>query len=375
MKNDQILRRISTLLSIEDIDKKIASLPAKDFQSLLLFIFEEKARGWSIKEMFEQYLTSRFTGHSSIPQKKLTQMDNLAFSILPQVFETVEFAPVVPFGTNSLLASTNQKNVMSTVRNLEVIADPTTALALECAKRRGKLADPQFQVHISTSHRCIRMQNFDKIPGFIPHFRIFALASSAKIEEPLEFEIEMIVEHLKYYLRLLDIIPTALDCRIVNISVTISNIGIAEYLIHKHGVNRIEIGGLTQDPSFSLFRRIGVDTQPKIVCFSGEQFRKAEALGIEIYLQQLEKIHKKIDSEIKPLYPKVNFDYDLERVAGIGYYENLCLRITAENRQGHKFPLIDGGSTNWLKKLLTSKKERFFISGMGTELLCQSFCS
>jgi len=97
------------------------------------------------------------------------------------------------------------------------------------------------------------------------------------------------------------------------------------------------------------------------------------ALGIDVYVDRLKKLQEQVEASVKPHYPAVDFAYDLQRVAGIGYYENFCMKITAKNKSGQAFPLVDGGSTSWLKKILSSKKEKLFVSGIGSELFCQKF--
>ena len=57
----------------------------------------------------------------------------------------------------------------------------------------------------------------------------------------------------------------------------------------------------------------------------------------------------------------------------MGYYTNFCFKITAKNKNKIKFPLVDGGFTDWTQKLISSKKERFLASGFGTELFCKNF--
>jgi hypothetical protein len=72
-------------------------------------------------------------------------------------------------------------------------------------------------------------------------------------------------------------------------------------------------------------------------------------------------------------FPHVTFRFDIERTAGMGYYSSLCFKITATNETGHKFPLVDGGMSDWTQKILSSRKERFFSSGIGSELFCNLF--
>jgi hypothetical protein len=72
-----------------------------------------------------------------------------------------------------------------------------------------------------------------------------------------------------------------------------------------------------------------------------------------------------------------NFDclFDGQRSSGRGYYRDLCFKIYATDSSGKRCELIDGGSVDWTQKLLSSKKERLVISGLGSERLVQIFGS
>lgn len=52
-----------------------------------------------------------------------------------QGFESVLLSPVSPFGSCSVFGCVDQNNVVGAGRGLEVLADPTNALALELGAR------------------------------------------------------------------------------------------------------------------------------------------------------------------------------------------------------------------------------------------------
>ncbi len=56
-------------------------------------------------------------------------------------FEAVDLSPVCGLGLNRVLGEIDQNNVLTTIRNAEVLGDPTPALALECARRRRDASD------------------------------------------------------------------------------------------------------------------------------------------------------------------------------------------------------------------------------------------
>ena len=57
----------------------------------------------------------------------------------------------------------------------------------------------------------------------------------------------------------------------------------------------------------------------------------------------------------------------------MAYYRGLCLHIVARDPDGVVQQLSDGGSTDWLARLTANKKRRFFVSGLGSELLLRRF--
>ncbi len=61
-----------------------------------------------------------------------------------------------------------------------------------------------------------------------------------------------------------------------------------------------------------------------------------------------------------------------ERQTGRGYYVWAGFQINVKDPEGREWFLIDGGFTNWTEKLMSDRKEKLLISGMGTErfLLC-----
>ena len=125
-----------------------------------------------------------------------------------------------------MLGRIHQNNVLSTIRNTEVVADPTASLALEAAvrRRRGRGA-----VRLCTLGRILRLQPIPDLPGYTPHFRLFALVSAGRAQPSHGFEREALSEHLAVYRRLLD------------------GLGIDGYRCEVAGEPRLDIPGATYD--------------------------------------------------------------------------------------------------------------------------------
>lgn len=372
-KNEKIISRIlkNTNLNISTLLE--GKLKRNDLQSLMLVMYENISKKTTAKNIAEQYKESRFLKPCDISQRELLQFDNLLYGIVPVEFETLELSPVLPFGTNSTLTKINQKNILSSVRNVEVLADITTALALECARERRSIIQNNHldnkNVHACSTHRSIRLQKFPDELGFTPHFKVFGACSAGRDIGHEKFESENLIKHVSIYLDLLTA-ANKKNYQSQKITVYFSDISIVEKLIKNLKINRGDVTGNTQTIRFDFFKEHQINL-PGLVSSLNEL--PGNQTNFPVYFALLEEIEKKAVEKLKKKYSDILFLFDLKRVAGIGYYENLCFKITAENKRGKVFPLADGGMTDWTKKILSSKKERLFISGFGTELFCRNF--
>jgi len=380
LKTDVIVKRIlerRSGLGISDLVE--GKIKPRELQSLLLKAYESITSCFSIKDILKQHKDSRFTQPCDITQKELLGFDCAAYRVIPKEFESVELSPVNPLGVNKILAKIDQKNILSTIRNTEVNADATTALSLECARRREKLlrgnSKSLEEVSLCTSHRSIRLQKFPKNSGFTSHFKIFAVCTAARDVGDEEFESRNLVKHIGFYLDLFK----ALNQRgysVSEVSVFLSDVRITERIIELLKIDRERLIKDNQinefKPRFKPFECYNVAIPEKIACVE-ELDRFVKEYKIEESVEFLKQIQDKAINKLKVEYPKVNFEFNQHRVNGIGYYENLCFSVKAKNKRGIEFFLVDGGSTNWTQKILCNEKERLFISGIGSELFCRNF--
>jgi hypothetical protein len=376
MKINGIIKRIENILGIEGILEKLDRLSPTDLQSLLLGLYEKRSEKISAQSIFNQYGTNRFVLPSAVSQRSFTELEAIAFDLLPPDFNVVELSTVAPFGINSALTKNNQKKIMSTVRNLEVCADSTTALILECARRRKNnlredSGDIQ-QVKCATNMRNIRLQNFEDIPGFVSHFKALTLGTVGRDCGYEEFEAQACLEHVGFYLDYLEKLSRG-NFDVGEVFVSFSDIRIMEELSVQVGMDREKIGQLTQVPGFDPFHDFNIQLPAKVRSLSEISPEFAKFYGLEKFVSFLSIVEEKIVKVLIHKYPKVIFLVDLGRVAGIGYYSNLCFKIMARNKNGQIFPITDGGIVDWTQKLLQSRKERALASGFGTELFCLNF--
>ncbi len=264
--------------------------------------------------VLSDYVKNRFARPSGCNPSLITKWDQIAFSELPVTFQAIELSPICPLGSVSSLAPVSQDWVVSTIRNTEVIADPTNALALECAVRRQGLlrtkpSDPSI-VNLACSHRPLRAQRYQD-PNALHHFRLFSLCSAGRDTGSLRFETNSITDHVRFYLKAL-----------------------THYLGPKVPL-KVSFNDLATDAAV------------------------AGSLG-------------GVAEGLKGKFKHARFDMETSRSKTRGYYQRFRFHIYA-NQKGQDVELVDGGDVDWTQKLLNSAKERLVTSAIGSERLCDRF--
>jgi len=354
-------------LSLEAMFGKMS--PSR-FQSILIEMAQRVVEKESVGNLLQNYEENRFTKPCSLPQREIINLEDILYQGIPQNYEDVELSPIAPLGTNSLLTGVSQRTVLSTVRNTEVVADPTTILVMECLKRLREENKNEFVIDLCTSARCTRAQMFSKGSGFVPHFKLFALTSGSFTRG--ETMRSKIIEHLSFYLDFLDRIKINGKYSVNNITVQISNINIMEKLIRTKNLDRLELGKHSQDNKFDPFLNYNISLPSNVSNLDELENLAIKEYQLERYTRELSDLSEQV-KRIEETFPEVKIRYDLARIAGIGYYNGVCLKITAENSRGEKYPLVDGGYSDWLTKLTTNQRAAFCSSGFGLELFGNLF--
>ena len=206
-------------MSRDALDRVAAALPAgaaaalsdgltpTDLQTLLLAVSRQRAARVTPAALLRRRRSDRFVRPAATDPRRLSRLEARLWELLPARFDGLELSPVVPLGTSSALAPTDQHRVISTVRGSEVLSDPTNALALEAALRRADAPRAgAAPVRLACCHRVLRAQPFPA--GWSPHFRLFALVSSARDTGSGRTEAAMLVEHGRFFLQALrDLLP------------------------------------------------------------------------------------------------------------------------------------------------------------------------
>lgn len=319
-EQNPILNRVVEEAGVPDLLSRLTEIPNTDFQSLLLEIMEKKSLKTGVREINSTIENNPFVKLSKVDQLTFVKFDGLAYSLLPSKYKGIELSPVVPFATNKVLADISQKRVLSTARNSEVISDPTTALALYCAKERIQKikknpADPEL-VALASSQRVIRQDQIKK-EGYSQHFRTFTLSVAGRDVGFEKFEKDNLKEHLTFFLSLLKELNESGSYAIEDITVTIANV----------------------------------------------EERQSDLL---------DRIKDSVVKELVEEYPNVTFNFDPNRKSN--YYKSLCYSISARNKeQKEPISVAGGGMTDWTEKLVGSKKERLLVGSIGSETLCKHF--
>lgn len=343
-------------------------------QPVLIDIVEKLSKRKSCTDLVKNYELDRFSEPATLKQREIANLTSLMYKNVPDVYDDVELSPVAPLGTNSILTEVSQKAVISTVRNTEVLADPTTMLALESARRQRNLlkgsTSDNFDINLCTSVRCIRGQVFSKESGFIPHFQLFSMSSGGLSAS--ELMAGKINEHLETYLDFLNSENSADFYSANSVKVAFSNINLTESLIKSKNIDRKELGRHSQDNTFDFFKSNKIDLPSSVSDINEIDLSKMDKHGLLKYYGPIQKIFLDIEN-LRKKYSSINFCFDLDRVAGIGYYDGSCFKLTASNNRSEEFPLADGGYSDWLAKLLSNKKISYFSSGFGLELFGSRF--
>jgi hypothetical protein len=293
---------MSSWVTGSDLYERLArELGGSELQSLLLEVMRERARARTPADVLAQYQRDRFTSPAAIDLRTTLAIDADLLAAAAE-FEAVELSPVTPLGTSSTMAPTDQHRVLTALRGLEVVSDPTNVFALECAHRLRTTPGPH---HLVTSQRVVRAQPVPKRPGFAQHFRLFALASSGTETRDHGFTADTLGLHIRTLLAGLDLL---------------------EQHGYTFGARRVDL--LATEPRAQLADRI------------------AGSLPCPVERKLLEHAYYS---------------------GGLRY----MLWVTAPD--GEQIPLGDGGTFDWLTKLLSNRRAVFVASGLGAQLVAIRF--
>ena len=182
-------------------DRLATGLAGSDLHSVLLDVMRVRAASRSPAGVLSHYEREPFCAPAIVDLRESLAVDAHLLAAANE-FDALGLSPVAPLGASSVLANTGQNRVLSALRMLEVVSDPTNVLALECARRlRGRWDAP---VHLATCHRVLRAQPAPRLPAHSQHFSLFALASGGREEKDHAFTVRAVMMHIRTMLRALE---------------------------------------------------------------------------------------------------------------------------------------------------------------------------
>jgi hypothetical protein len=354
----------------------LSDLPPYKITPILIKISKERVKKISPPDLLKAYDAKLdFFGVSCLSQDEILKFKRTFYSILPEHFDSVEISPIAPLGANSVITNISQDKVMSTTRGSEVVGDPTTSLILEAASRRKKYAKSNNfdrKVDLATFHRVLRMQSFDKSKGYMQQFNLLGMASAGKDKNYQKFVAEVFLEHISILLEFVNELNDSYYC-FRNVTVKISSTRILENIINSLDISREEITKNSNNESFDFFKNYGVEIPNEVLTVDELSESLAEKYNLTEVISKMKYIEENLLEALRMKYPDVNVKFCFNRVAGIGYYRDYCFHIFAENDQGRNVQLSDGGSVDYVAKLVSDKKEYAVTSGIGAELVQKLF--
>ena len=197
MKKD-IGDHIISKLDLQDIAKVLSDeLSGSELNTVLLDVFNKRVQQETPSSLLSKYEGNKLVKPALLEDVlKYKENELRCYKLIAgRGFEPIELSPVAQFGTSSIIATVDQKKVLTSLRNTEVQADPTNAIALHYAslKKKGELDNKTY--NYSNISRVIRTQVFNN-PNFTPHFTVLALISCGRDTGSFNFEKEELLKHL-----------------------------------------------------------------------------------------------------------------------------------------------------------------------------------
>lgn len=196
MKSD-ISSHIISKLGLQDIVRVLSDeLSGSELNTILLDVFNKRVEQETPSSLLNKYEANKLVKPASLDVLEYKESELKTYKLIAsRGFEPIELSPVAQLGTSSVVATVDQKKILTALRNTEVQADPTNAIALHYAslKKKGKLDCRIY--NYSNISRVIRTQVFDN-PNFTPHFIVLALISCGRDTGSFNFEKEELLKHL-----------------------------------------------------------------------------------------------------------------------------------------------------------------------------------
>ena len=170
MKKD-IGEHIISKLDLPDIVKILSDeLSGSELNTILLEVFNRRIQQETPSSLLNKYEGNKLVKPANIDVLRYKEQELTCYKVLAsRGFEPIEHSPAAQLGTSSVVATVDQKKVLTALRNTEMQADPTNATALHYASLKK---------------------------NFTPHFSVICLISCGKDTGSFNFEKEELLKHL-----------------------------------------------------------------------------------------------------------------------------------------------------------------------------------
>lgn len=299
----KIGKHIINKLDLQDIvDVLSDKLSGSELSSVLLDVFDRRTERETPASLLNKYEVNKLVKPINIDVVKIKEYELYCYkALVNDGFEPLELSPVAQMGTSSVVATVDQKKVLTALRNTEVQADPTNAIALHYAslKKKGELKNRTY--NYCNISRVIRTQAFLN-PIFTPHFSVLCLISCGRDTGNFIFEKEELLKQM----------------------------------LTSHAICR-EVFGL-HDAYFEVIPCKGYDKQSSLIVDTTSYIRENN----------------------KQLFQVSIVEPDCEN----NYYKGYRIKLKIE-LDGSVYEIGDGGLLDWTQQLLANKKERMLTMGLG----------
>lgn len=201
---DNITSRVLKQLGDEALLDKLLALPKSDLNSLLLQLFQMQGDSRRPSELLTVFGNNRFCTPSKMDPVQYHTIESELLKLAKENgVEGVLLSPAAPLFSCSAFGCVNQNNVVSALRGVEILSDPSNMLAVLLAHRlKSGEADGQAPQHLCTTARALRGQAFPAIEGYYSHFGLFCMVSAGKNAGRYHCEEALLAKHLQYYCKL-----------------------------------------------------------------------------------------------------------------------------------------------------------------------------
>jgi hypothetical protein len=182
-------------------DRLLHQLTGTELNTVLLHLFQKITEDRNAADLNQSFQTSRFFKPSPVDPilYKMLETDLLRL-VKTYDYAPIELSPLAPLGTCSVLGPVDQFNVVSALRNSEVVADATNVMALIIAE--NIMNGQSYPLKYACTHRHTRSQALSS-PAHTSHFGVLCLTTGGKDPGNFDFEINEFIEHIKIHHQIL----------------------------------------------------------------------------------------------------------------------------------------------------------------------------